>query len=92
MAKAAAIPFLEDVDNRLDFLDFFESGGLSDKVLPNAEPDLTGRRSLLEMTEPERSRPSMRTGAEAMEAISAGTLIALGFRLGILGRGGDSSS
>jgi hypothetical protein len=95
LAKAAAIPFFDEADIRRDFLDFFASGGLRDEVLPNAEPDLTGRRSL-EMVEPERSRPFIWTGAETTDAASSGTdmllPVRLPFRLGNRGRGSGSSS
>lgn len=87
-ASAAAIPFLDDVDSRRDFLDFLPSGGLSDWVvgLPKVVLDLMGRRSLLDIVELERSRPLVRIGAEATEAASAGAAIVCGAGLGVTGR------
>jgi hypothetical protein len=71
LASAAAIPFLDEADIRLDFLDFLPSGGLRD-ALTNAELDLIGRRSLLETVEPDLSRPLAKSGADTTETVSAG--------------------
>jgi len=72
LANAAAIPFLDDADIRRDFLAFLPSGGLREEPdLAKAEPDLTGRRSLLDVAESDLSRRAA-GGAEAIEAISAG--------------------